>query len=449
MLRGYGDTWRRSVRSLPRCYPGAKCGGTPGACSAVGGAARVLYCHALATSRAPARAATGTGKVYGAPMRITIDYTSAIAQSAGIGRYTRSLVAALASVDRGDQFALYTSEAPGAAMEVPSAPRMRMYAARVGRHALGNRAMTVLWHRARVPLPVEVFAGRSDVFHAPDFSLAPTLWGRRVVTIHDLAYRLLPECALPSLVRYLDRVVPRAVRAADRVIAVSRRTADDLVTQLGVPAHKVSVIHLGVDAAFRPRPAPDARAALDARYGLCHPLVLAVGTIEPRKNYARLIEAFVLASQRAEGPRMLAIAGRDGWLYEAVYAAIARRGVADAVRMLGYVPEAELPLLYNAADVVAVPALYEGFGIPVLEAMASGIPVLCSHAGALPEVAGDAALLVAPKDTAALADGLARLTADVNLRQTLRRRGLARASMFTWEAAARAHVALYHGAGNA
>jgi glycosyltransferase involved in cell wall biosynthesis len=376
-------------------------------------------------------------------MRIAIDYTSAIAQSAGIGRYTRSLVEALARIDRADRITLYSSEAPTEDHDMPIGSHLHARVAGIDDWAIGNRWMTILWHRARVPLPIELFVGRADVFHAPDFSLAPSLFARRIVTIHDLAYLIRPECALPSLIAYLDAVVPRALRAAERVIAVSRSTAHDLSTRLRVPPAKIAVIPLGVDPQFHPVRERETLAALRTRYGLEQPFALAVGTIEPRKNYERLIAAFARARTARGGPRMLAFAGRDGWLFESVYDAVQRYRVADHVRFLGYVPDAELPALYSAADLLAMASLYEGFGIPILEAMACGTPVLCGDGGSLPEVAGRAALVIPSEDTSALATGLVRLCADEDLRRRLIAAGRERAHLFTWEAAARAHLKVY------
>jgi glycosyltransferase involved in cell wall biosynthesis len=372
-------------------------------------------------------------------MRIAIDYTPAITQGAGIGRYTRSLVAALARVDSDDHFTLFSSEPPTQGRAFPYAANMQPHVV-----ALGNRRLTIAWHRLRLPLPAELLMGNADVLHGPDFSLPPTLHTRRVVTIHDLAFVTHPQCALPSLVSYLNQVVPRAVRAADRVIAVSHRTADDLTDRLDVPPEKIRVIHLGVDPSFTPARDAAKIVALRQKYGLLDPFVLAVSTIEPRKNYERLIAAFAQASRSADGPRMLVIAGRKGWLYESVFEAVATHDVADHVRFLDYLADDELDTLYHAASAVAMPSIYEGFGIPVLEAMASGTPVVCSTAGSLPEVAGDAALLVEPEDVDGLAAALIRLVGDEQLRQRFIERGLTRAGAFTWDSAARAHVAVYH-----
>lgn len=372
-------------------------------------------------------------------MRITIDYTAAITQGAGIGRYTRNLVQALARVDDADHFTLFSTERPTPTRGFPHIPRMR---ARV--FPAGNRNMTIFWQRLQMPVPVEFFAGRADVFHGPDFILPPLLGMPAVVTIHDLAFLTNPECALPSLVRYLTSVVPRALRRASAVICVSEKTANDLHTLLGVPREKSTVIHLGVDPLFTPRANPESVAALRAKYGFATPTVLAVGTIEPRKNYERLIAAFAQAHQQTDGPRMLVIAGRPGWLYDGVFAAVEQHGLHDAVRFLDYIPDSELTTLYHAADVLAMPSIYEGFGIPMLEAMASGLPVVCSDGGSLPEVAGDAALVVPVEDVDGLAQALVRAVSDTELRATLVARGLERVKAFSWDAAARAHVRVYH-----
>lgn len=372
-------------------------------------------------------------------MRILVDYTAAITQGAGIGRYTRNLVDALLRVDQQDRFTLYSSERPSGERGFPQAPNLR---ARAG--PLDNRRMTILWHRLRAPLPIEVLAGRADVLHAPDFSLPPTLGARTVVTIHDLAFMTHPECAVPALRTYLNRVVPRATKRADHIIAVSQRTADDLVELLGVAPKKLTVIHLGIDLSVRR--VTDAATLADAqeRYGLRLPFALAVGTIEPRKNFARLIEAFAVARGQTGGPAQLVIAGRKGWLYDDVFETVERLRLGDAVRFLDYVPDADLATLYSLAAVVAMPSLYEGFGIPVVEAMVCGAPVVASTGGSLPEIVGDAGLLVAPEDTSALADALVRAMDDAQLREQLITRGYARARAFNWDAAARQHVAVYH-----
>lgn len=372
-------------------------------------------------------------------MRIAIDYTPAIAQRAGIGRYTRDLVDALARVDATDQFTLFSAEPPAPDRGFPDAVNMtpRVF-------GVGNRRMTIFWQRLRVPVPAELFMGNADLVHGPDFILPPVRRARRVVTVHDLAFLTHPECALPKLVAYLSRVVPRSLAAADAIISVSERTAEDLRRLLGVPREKITVIPLGVDPGFLAEVDEQTVAAVRRKYELTGPVALAVGTIEPRKNYEGLIAAFEQARRSPDGPRTLVVAGRKGWLYDGVFAAVEQRGLSEHVRFLDYIPDSELAALYAAADVLAMPSLYEGFGIPLLEAMASGTPVVCSDAGSLPEVAGEAALVVPVGDVDALSQALVRLTGDAELRASLIRRGKDRVKSFDWDDAARAHVRVYH-----
>jgi glycosyltransferase involved in cell wall biosynthesis len=380
-------------------------------------------------------------------MRIAIDYTPAIAQNAGIGRYTRSLVDALARLESGDEYLLLSADAPTAARPFPSAAALRPHIIRLAGRPIGSRRLTVLWHHLRLPLPVEMLPGQVDVFHGTDFALPPALGLPRVVTIHDLAFLTHPQYATVPLARYLAWVVPRSLRRADAVIAISETTADDIVARYGVARDRITVIMPGVDASFAPVIDRQALATIDARYRLEHPLALAVGTIEPRKRYDYLIAAFAQARQQPGGPRMLAIAGRRGWLYDSVFQAVEEHRVANAVRFLDYVPEDDLAALYSTADVLAMPSAYEGFGMPVIEAMACGAPVVCSDGGALPEAAGDAALIVPVDDIASLVDALVVVTSETTRQEAMRARGLARAAEFTWERVARLHLEVYHRVG--
>lgn len=380
-------------------------------------------------------------------MRIAIDYTPAITQSAGIGRYARSLVDALARLESGDEYLLLSADAPTAVRPFPHATSVQSQVIRLAGRPIGARRLTILWHRLRLPLPVEMVAGQMDVFHGLDFALPPALNVPRVVTIHDLAFLSHPQYATTTLVRYLSAVVPRALHRADAIIATSETSAADIVARYGVERDRIIVISPGVAASFAPITDSQALATIDARYRLEHPLTLAVGVIEPRKRFDHLIAAFAQARQRQGGPRMLAIAGRRGWLYEHVFQAVEEYRVADAVRFLDYVPEDELTALYSTADVLAMPSAYEGFGFPVIEAMACGTPVVCSNGGALPEAAGDAALIVPVDDIAALADALVAVTSETSRQEAMRARGLAHAAEFTWERVARRHLEVYHRVG--
>jgi glycosyltransferase involved in cell wall biosynthesis len=367
---------------------------------------------------------------------IGIDYTPAYEQGGGIGRYVRELTAALAALETAEpgdrRYRLFVAGA--GRKPLPPLPQGFLYTATTVTPAWWAR----IWHRAQLPLPIETVTGRLDLLHATDFVLPPTRPGTRtLLTVHDLSFVRVPESASPSLRRYLDRVVPRSVARADHILADSTATLEDLVALYGTHRHKISVLLSGVEPRFQPMRDADILARVRARYGLNQrPYIFAVGTVQPRKNYARLAQA--LARLRARDHDVdLAIAGGRGWLDDPIHAAIRAAGMTAHVHLLGYADDADLPALYNAAACVATPSLYEGFGLPVLEAMACGVPVLTASVSSLPEVAGDAALLVDPLDVEAIAQGLGRLLHDAALRHMLIERGLARASQLTWERAAR------------
>jgi glycosyltransferase involved in cell wall biosynthesis len=377
-------------------------------------------------------------------MIIGIDYTAAVRQRAGIGRYTRELVTALLALESPHQYVLFA--ATGGIGRQASNVKRRM--SNVKRQASSVKFRTIpisdewmarLWHRLRLPIPVEAITGPLDVFYSPDFVLPPTRRSTRtLLTVHDLSFLRYPEAFVPKLRRYLERLVPRSIARADVVLADSAATQADIVSLLGAPSDKVQVLYSGVHPRFRPEAEPGERERLQARYSIGgRPYVLSVGTVQPRKNYIRLIHAFnQLTNQPTNHPPIqLLIAGGRGWLYQDIFAEAEKQG--DRVRLLGFVNEADLPALYRNAALFAFPSLYEGFGLPVLEAMACGVPVVCSDASSLPEVAGDAALLVDPHDEDALAEALARVLEETDLRREMIIRGLAQAARFTWERAAR------------
>ncbi|MBN1954107.1 MAG: glycosyltransferase family 4 protein [Anaerolineae bacterium] len=370
-------------------------------------------------------------------MRIGIDYTAAVRQQAGIGRYTRELIKALFERDDSHHYTLFAAtggiKRETLALKLGANARLRTI-------PLSDEWVARLWHRARLPLPVEAITGRQDLFYSPDFVLPPTLPNTRaLLTVHDLSFVHYPDHFVPKLVHYLNQVVPRSVRRADRVLADSEATRSDLLQWLGTPPQKVQVIYGGVDARFQPQPAAGERERLQARYGIKEPpYILAVGTIQPRKNYGGLMRAFA----RLGSPNLqLVIAGRPGWLYKETLAEAEKQ---PRVQVLGFVPDDDLPALYRQATLFVFPSFYEGFGLPVLEAMACGTPVVCSRASSLPEVAGDAALLIDPHSPAEMAQAMHQAIGDSSLRRQMVARGREQAARFTWQRAASQLLAAFH-----
>jgi len=372
-------------------------------------------------------------------MRVAIDYTAALYQAAGIGRFVRCLVSALAEIDRDNEYLLvYAAPPRKARLSIPGAPN---FSSR--RIPIPERALNILWHRLSLPFPVDLVTGPVDLFHSPDFVLPPVWRASTVLTVHDLAFLLRPECADARLRDYLEKTVPWSVARADFVLADSVNTQDDLICLLGVPPAKIEVVPGGVDPSFAPVRDPRILESVRQRISSGAPFILSVGMIEPRKNLVRLIEAFEKAKTRGHLPHKLVLAGKRGWLSDGIYRRAASSPLAEDILFPGYVPDPELPALYSAADLFVFPSLYEGFGLPPLEAMACGTPVVTSTSASLPEVVGEAALVVDPEDSEELAEALTRPLEDWELRARMVASGLQQSRQFTWEASARKMLKVY------
>lgn len=376
-------------------------------------------------------------------MRIAIEYTPAVRQRAGVGRYTRSLVNALLPLaGPDDRFLLwyagfggprYVEHAPTGAGELS----MR-------RIPLSERWLTIGWQRIGAPIPLEWFTGPADVAHSPDF-VAPPSRAPVIATVHDLSYLVAPQYSHPNLRHYLTTAVPRTLARAARIVAVSEATKRDLIHHYDLDEKRVVVIHNGVDRYFQPAAPAEQQRTLE-RFRIRQPYFLIVGTIEPRKNHLTLLEAAAIANARCLD-LLLVVAGRPGWLSQPIVSAINEAASVGTVHYLGGVDDTVLPALYTGSVGVVYPSWYEGFGLPVIEAMASGTAVIASDRGALAEVAGDAAMLVPPDDPEAIAEAMIRLHDDATLRERLVNAGRRRSALFSWDSAAEAHLRLYREVG--
>ena len=371
--------------------------------------------------------------------RIALDYTPALKQTGGIGRYVRELAGALAKVDHSAAYRLFAAGSNTAELPAPPGKNFSWKPTRITSQWLAR-----LWHRAGIPLPIETFTGPIDLFHATDFVLPPTRRRTRtLLTVHDLSFVRVPSAASPPLKTYLDAVVPPSVAAADHILADSEATKADLIELYNMREDKITVLYSGVNPRFRRVDDRERRAATLRKYNLDEvDYILSVGTVQPRKNYSRVVEA--LAALRETGIALhYAIAGGSGWLQDELRATIARRGMTDYVHMLGLVEDPDLPALYSGARMLVMASLYEGFGLPVLEAMACGAPVITSNLSSLPEVGGSAALLVDPQDTDAISDAILKLETDGARRSQLIEAGYMQAERFSWERAGRQLKSIY------
>ena len=288
---------------------------------------------------------------------------------------------------------------------------------------------------------------RHWLFHAPNY-VSPDFPARIVCTVHDLSHLWMPECHPRDRVQHLLRELPRTLAHAAHVITVSNFVRDEVIAEFGLPPERVSTVYHGVDRSYHPREADELQGVL-ARYGFERGrYLLAVGTLEPLKNLERLLDAFRRMPAGLRRAYPLVLVGDRGWHNEALLQRIESLRAQGELHWPGYVSEQDLPSLYAGAAGFAYPSLYEGFGLPVLEAMASGVPVLTSNRASLPEVAGDAAMFVDPEDVADIARSLERLLTDAGWREGAAQRGLARSRAFTWEACVDRTVAIYRMVGD-
>lgn len=369
--------------------------------------------------------------------KIAIDYTPAYEQGAGIGRYVRDLISALARLDKDTNYRLFISGATANDLTHSIGTNFTWKPTRIS-----PKWFARLWHRANLPIPVESFVGRINLFHATDFVLPPTLPNTKtLLTVHDLSFVRVPETTSPSLKAYLDRVVPKSVHRANHVLADSQATKDDLIDLYNVESEKITVLLSGIDSRFKP--SQQVKLTIQSKYNIPdRPYIFSVGTVQPRKNYARIIQT--LAQLRAQKYDIgLVIAGGRGWLDSPIYDTIAETKMSDYVHLIGFADDEDLPALYTHAECVAFPSLYEGFGYPVLEGMACGTPVVTSNVSSLPEVAGDSALIVDPYDVDEITHAIKRLLDDSALRETLINKGFEQVKSFNWDDSARKLHTIY------
>jgi glycosyltransferase involved in cell wall biosynthesis len=390
-------------------------------------------------------------------MLIGIDASrSTVSRRTGTENYALHLIRELLALETPHRFRLYFNEPPPARLPFPGAERRVIPFPRLWTH------VRLSWEMAVRP---------PDLLFEPAHVLPLVHPRRSVATVHDLGYLYYPEAHTAFQNAYLRWSTRYNARTAARVVADSEATRQDLIRHYAIPQHKIVVVYPGRDETLAPVTDPSILAAIRARYGLAEHYILYVGTLQPRKNLVRLVQAYGQFLEEWKGGRLedwksggetlqpsglptfqssppqLVIAGKKGWLYDDLVSEIERLGLGPRVVLTGYVPDDDLAPLLSGALAFVFPSLYEGFGLPVIEAMACGTPVICSDAGSLPEAAGDAALLVGPHDTGGLAAAMARMADDAGLRRELSERGLRQARRFSWRECARQVLAVLEEAG--
>ena len=369
-------------------------------------------------------------------MRIGFDITAIPKAKSGVGFYVLNLLRALADIDKEDIFHIFSKKEDALLLD------FAVDNFRTIQCSMDNRLLRLWWEQA--VLPRHMARNKLDVFHSPHYTIPLKCRIPTVTTFHDMTFFSHPEVHERSKVIFFQRMIRLAADRASAIIAVSESTKKDTVRFLGLPEDRIDVVYEGVDTDFyHPLGETDGLEPVRAKYGLEKDFILFVGTLEPRKNIAGVIEAFSKVVREAKKEYNLVVAGTKGWNYQSVFELVQRLNIEQEVIFTGYVPEEELPRLFNAASVFVYPSFYEGFGIPPLEAMACGTPVVTSSISSLPEVVGDAGLLVDPNSSDAIADAILRILTDDGLRRELTKKGVERAKLFSWQKAADETLAIY------
>lgn len=382
-------------------------------------------------------------------MRVALDCTLVPGNRAGIGQYCYSLAHALSKADGADSYLFYVlaplaGRAPATALGLPEGAR---FATVVRRTPLPMQLMGFLDRPGLSWAVREYGLGGldADIVHSTSFAV-PRFRGARkrvVATIYDTSTVTHPECHTRVNAAHCTKGIRDAVAHADAIIAISEHTKRDIIEHFNAPEGLITVTQLAAGAAYRPVKDGKALAAVRARYGIEGGYILFVGSLEPRKNVKRLLEAYSILPERLRREYRLVVAGGRGWLNSEIPGLVEGLGIRERVAFPGYVAEGDMAALYSAAALFAYPSLYEGFGLPILEAMSCGAPVVTSNVSSMPEVAGDSAVLVDPRDPEAIAAAMTAILEDAGLGARLRAAGPERAALFSWERCARETLEVY------
>ena len=366
-------------------------------------------------------------------MHIGIDATALPARLYGAANYTVNLVRALEQVDCVNEYTVFAK--PEHASLFSSRERFHIVPV-----PLASRYFRIAWEQTM--LPVLARRARLDVLHSPHYTMPFAAGCASVVSFHDMTFFLYPQVHRAYKKLFFTYMMRFSARHAGAIIAISESTRDDVLRILKLEPRKVFTVVYGIDRIFQPLRDEAMFAEVRQKYNLPPQYILYVGNLEPRKNLPTLLRAFARLVQKGL-PHSLVLAGSRGWMDSDIFSTVQELGLGARVLFPGYCPQPELPALYGAASLFVYPSLYEGFGLPVLEALACGVPVITSNVSSMPEVAGDAALLVDPHNVDELADKMEGVLEDAALRERLSCAGPERARAFRWERTARETLAVY------
>jgi glycosyltransferase involved in cell wall biosynthesis len=366
---------------------------------------------------------------------LTIDISAGVNVSAGLGRYARSLVEAMLPYQTPQ---LFYNEIAGRSQPIEAFADLKTYKI----HMAYKPWRMAVWMGQIGHLPFNRLIPETTLFHATEHLLMPLRNVKTVMTVHDLIFKLYPEHHKRLNYWFLNAAMPLFVKRADAIIAISESTKRDLITHYGTSPDKITVIYEAAAPHFQPQSAEQVEA-VRKKYKLPEKFIVVVGTIEPRKNYTRLLDAML--ELRKDNPDLyLVVVGSKGWLYEPFMQRIEELGAGEWVIFPGYVVDEDLPAVYAGATLMVMASVYEGFGLPILEAMASGVPVASSNTASLPELGGEAAIYFDPLSVESMVETIRGVLTDQTKQAAMREQGFQQAATFSWDKAARETLNVYN-----
>jgi glycosyltransferase involved in cell wall biosynthesis len=368
-------------------------------------------------------------------MKIGIDATALPQEPVGAGVYIINLLRALGDLNTGYELVVFLHENARNYLEMDETTNILQVVL-----PEKNPALRLVWEQIMLPKLVKRY--KIDLLHSLHYTSPFLLACASVVTIHDLTFFLFPELHKLSKRLFFPSVIRASARKADALITVSENTRQDSIRLLHVPEEKIFAVQLGVDEIFHPIKDNGLRRKIYQQYQLPEKFILYVGLVEPRKNLPLLIRSFRTLVEEGFSHRLV-IVGRLGWMYQEVFKQIETLGLEDRIKFTGYVPRQNLPIVYNLAELFVYPTLYEGFGLPVLEAMACGTPVVTSKISSLPEIVGNAGILVTPGEESALAEAMVTVLSDPKMQENLAEKGIIRSKDFSWKRTAKETLQVY------
>lgn len=372
-------------------------------------------------------------------MRIGIDCSSLLTVKTGIGYYTQNLVKELLEIDEENQYVLFLNSYSKKLQwhSFFGKPHIKL-----SRYKIPGPLLLRSWRYLNFP-PIELFTGKVDIMHSPSGYILPQMRGKKVVTIHDVYFARHPDKTDKLGGQYLNKTLPKKLKTVDKIIVDSLFTKNEVKEIFNIQDEKIRVIYPGVNEAFKKIFDTSLLEAVRNEYCLPQNFILCVSTLEPRKNIEGLILAYKRLKEILNNPPSLVIAGPKGWQYDEVFNLVMSLGLTQEVIFIGYVSEEHLPIIYNLALLFIYPSFYEGFGLPVIEAMACGLPTIVSHTSSLKEIANEAALFIDPHNCNDMASAMKELIISHSLREELSHKSLNNARNFLWKQCARKTLEVY------